>query len=119
MSPPVVRFTSPTDSDATQALEGVQQALLQHPIAAQAAFSWLAAEGRRFAQTPEGAAWKERLASSELLPQLRLVWDSLGMTAFHEGTSEILPTFFVEGIVSAASAENIEALLTQVLARRM
>jgi len=119
MSMPVVRFASSADPDATQTLEAVQQALMRHPIAAQAAFSWLATEGRRFAQTPAGAAWKERLAASDVIPQLRLIWESLGLTAFHESTSEILPTFFVEGLVSAASAENIEALLAQVLARRM
>jgi hypothetical protein len=92
---------------------------LRYPIAAQAAFAALAAEGRRFAQTDEGAAWKERLASSKLVAELRVIWDSLGMTAFVEKPTEALPTFFVDGLVNAASSDDVESLLSQVLKERM
>jgi len=119
MNPPVVRFVDSGEDDTIRSLESIQEALLRHPLAVQAAFAWLAAEGRRFAGTSEGLVWQERLGRSELVAQLRLVWDSLGMTAFSEESSDLLPTFFVEGLVSAASAENIEAMLTRVISRRM
>src|SRR4051812_17811458 len=107
MSTPVIRFSADADADVLRALDGVQQALLRYPIAAQAAFASLAAEGRRFAKTSEGAVWKDRLADSELVAQLKLIWDSLGMTAFVETPTETLPSFFLDNLVSAASSEHI------------
>ena len=34
--------------------------------------------------TPAGAVWKERLAGSDLLERLRMIWDSASLTAFVE-----------------------------------
>jgi hypothetical protein len=119
MSTPYIRFSPDADDHLVRTLEFVQQALFRHPIAAQATFAWLAAEGRRFAKTPEGEAWRERLVGSELIAQLRLIWDSLGMTAFVEKPTETLPSFFIDALVTAASSGDVEALLTRVMKRRM
>lgn len=116
---PFVRFSREADDDLLRALECVQDLLLRHPIAAQAAFAALAAEGRRFATTPEGAEWRERLRGSELLSRLRLVWDSLGMATFVEKPTEALPSFFIDGAVQAASEGDLESLLARVFDRRL
>ena len=101
------------DDDCSRALNALREALMRHPIAIQAAFAALAAEGRTYAKTPEGARAVEMLGGSELVARLRLIWESLGMTAFSEHTDDALPSFFVDGIVRAASAESLEALLSK------
>src|SRR5580693_1180923 len=45
------------DGALGEILRRAQLLLLKHPVAAQAAFAALIAEGRRFAATPEGAEW--------------------------------------------------------------
>ena len=81
------------DKRLSELLLALSDVLLRHPIAVQAAFASLAAEGRRFAETPEGGRCKEDLAASELFDRVRLVWRSLGMHAFVEQPTEILPSF--------------------------
>ena len=109
---PVVRLTEENDALET-VLAAVRGALMRHPLAAQAAFATLAAEGRAYARTPEGNEALQRLARSELVSRLRLIWESLGMTAFSEHGEAALPSFFVDGIVRAASEQGLEALLSK------
>lgn len=46
------------------------------------------AEGHRFAQTPEGARWKETLSRSEWVRRGRLIWQAYGLDALLEGEPE-------------------------------
>src|SRR5580692_407187 len=55
------------DTELSAILRRAQLVLLKHPVAAQAAYAALIAEGRRFAATPEGAEWAAALAGSEEL----------------------------------------------------
>lgn len=110
---PFIRFDEP-DEELARVLEGLRDVLLRHPIAAQAAFAALVAEGRRYATTEEGLAWYERLVESELLDRVRLVWDAAGMTAFVAEPSEALPSVFVEGVVRAAASSGLEPLLSRI-----
>ena len=110
---PVIRFSGAPDSDTARVLSAVRDALMRHPVAAQAAFGALAAEGRRFSKTKEGAEWLELLGKSELAARLRVIWESLGMTAFAEGSADSLPSFFVDGIIKAAADRGLEELLSR------
>jgi hypothetical protein len=96
------------------ALRQLRDVLVRHPIAVQAAFAALAAEGRRFAETPEGSVWRERLRDSELLDRVEVLWRSLGMNAFVERQTEILPSFFLESAMRAAARLGLEPLLSTV-----
>jgi hypothetical protein len=102
----------------SELLLALSDVLLRHPIAVQAAFAALAAEGRRFAATPEGARCKEDLAASELFDRVRLVWRSLGMHAFVEQPTEILPSFFLDGALRAAVQGKLEPLLSSIFDER-
>ena len=113
MTVPVARF-EPED-DLLRTLRALSDVLLRYPIAVQAAFSALAAEGRRFAATPEGQALKTDLAASELFDRVRLLWGSLGMHAFVERPIEVLPSFFLDGAMRAAAVEKLEPILSALL----
>jgi hypothetical protein len=77
--PPAQATGSAMPDEALGLLRRLQVLLLKHPVVTQAAFSALVAEGRRFGATPEGAAWKSSLATSELLQQGRRLWDALSL----------------------------------------
>jgi hypothetical protein len=91
-----------------------QVLLLKHPVAARAAFRAVAAEGRRFAETEEGARWKARLAGSELIRRGRSVWEvaTLGMV---DETTRVLPTQFVDMLSYAAGLADLEPVLARAV----
>ncbi len=92
----------------------MQELLLQHPLSAQAAFSSLLAEGRRFAATPEGAAWRTALAGSDLVRNGRLLWDVLSLNLLEEAPSTVVPSSYLEALFRAASSPDLEGLMRRV-----
>lgn len=89
------------DDDAgVTLLREAQAVLVKYPIAAQAAFAALVREGRRFAATDEGRAWKSRLAGSPLVAQARTLFEGLagGLLDEHGGA---LPSAYVDALIRA------------------
>ncbi|HZI02531.1 MAG TPA: hypothetical protein VEZ71_00825 [Archangium sp.] len=114
--PPVERPEAGTaeEGEQVEVLRRLQGLLLQHPLSAQAAFSALLAEGRRFAATPEGAAWKTALAGSDLVRNGRLLWDVLSLNLLEEESSTVVPSSYLEALFRAAASPDLEALLRRV-----
>jgi hypothetical protein len=92
-------------------LRRAQLLLLKHPVAAQAAFTALIAEGRRFAATPEGAEWAAALADSDVVRQGRRVWDAIAMNMLEEDPGTILPSAYLEALLQAARSSDLEGTL--------
>jgi len=105
---------APGHGELEPLLRALQQQVLQHPTAFRAGFAALAAEGRRFAETPEGAAWQQRLAQSPLLPQARLLLKMLSLSMLDEREPERLPSAYVEGLLRAAAAEHGDSILSRL-----
>jgi hypothetical protein len=95
-------------------LRRLQRLMLKHPVAAQAAFTALVAEGRRFAATPEGAAWKATLAGSELVRNGRQLFGALSLELLEEDSSTVVPSAYLEALFQAARSPELEALLCQL-----
>jgi hypothetical protein len=89
--------------------------LLRHPVAVQAIFSALVAEGRRFAATPEGAAWRDELAASPLLREARRVWEASAFSMLEEDPDVTLPSTYAEVLHQALRAPDVEPLLRRLL----
>lgn len=113
---PHLRLHPPRDGEAPVlgALRALQRVLLAHPVAAQAAFSALAAEGRRFASTSEGEAWRERLEGSALLHHAQLVWRIASLSLLEEDPPDLLPSTYLEGFFLAAASRDPDALLDRL-----
>lgn len=92
-------------------LRRLQLVLLEHPVAAQAAFAALMAEGRRFAATPEGAAWRAALEGSDIVRNGRRLWDAVSMSMLEEDPATIVPSAYLEALLRAAASADLEALL--------
>lgn len=95
-------------------LREVQKILLKHPVAAQAAFTGLVAEGRRFGSTAEGRVWRTRLVSSSLLHQARLVFDLATLGILDEHGGDALPSSYLDALFMAAAGGESDALLNQL-----
>ena len=112
----VPRLTLPAvDDPLASVLRMVSLVILKHPVAAQAAFAALVAEGRRFAQTPEGRWWKAALANSELAERGRALWEASMLHALEDSSDVVLPTAVVDAVVQAVSRTDLESALLRCL----
>jgi hypothetical protein len=89
--------------------------LLKHPIAAQAAYRALVREGRAFAQTDEGRAWRARLERSELIRRGTSLFELGTMSMLDADSDQVLPTQLIDAFARAASRIDLE----EALARRL
>ncbi|HTQ06921.1 MAG TPA: hypothetical protein VMI54_23850 [Polyangiaceae bacterium] len=110
---PVLVFSSEND-ELADVLRAAQRAIMAHPIAAQALFSALVAEGRHFGATAEGAAWRERLAASEWFERAQIVWETVSHTSLDENGRDVLPSNYIDAIVKAATIEKLEPFLSHL-----
>jgi hypothetical protein len=97
-------------------LEAVQRAIFRYPVATKAAFRALVAEGRRYAETTEGAELLTRLQGSPAVERARLLWEVVGVRAFADD-AEALPGFFVDRLAEALRMEPLEPILGRVMGR--
>ncbi len=104
------------DDDTAATLRELQRAVLRHPIAARAAFGSLRAEGRAFAQTPEGARWAAALRHSPAVAQARLAFDATTLGALDDAGGGVLPGAFVDALVQAGASDDLTGLLAGVFA---
>lgn len=96
-------------------LVDAQRAVLGNPVAARGVWDLLVAQGRRYAQTPEGARLRDALVASDAVDQLRRVWEAVSLNAIDgpAGPSGV-PDAWAELLVDAATGARIDE---SVLAR--
>jgi hypothetical protein len=120
MPPPKTDQGAPEfDEDTVRALTGLQRAIFKYPLATQAAFAALVAEGRRYATTPEGAELKRRLEYSEAAGRARMLWEVLSLNTFSEKHDGALPSLLLESLLRAIKTKHIEPLLSKIFERQM
>jgi len=103
------------DGDPVAVLRRLQRVILTHPVAAQAAFGALVAEGRRFAQTAAGAEWQRRLTRSPLLRRARAPWDAATLWMLEDVTPNVLPSAYVDALCSVAQSKDLEEMVDRLL----
>jgi hypothetical protein len=104
----------PDDEEVVAALRALERTIFKYPMAIQAAFSALAAEGRRYAKTEEGAEWRSKLAGAYSMGRARMVWEVLSLSAFTEEHTAALPSVFVENLVRTLRTQRLEPLLSRI-----
>lgn len=93
-------------------LAKLQSIVVQYPIAAQAAFRALVAEGRGYARTPRGSEWASTLADSPLMRRGRMAWDVVTVRAFDDDPDVTIPTVFLDALARTAAVDALEPLLS-------
>jgi len=107
----------PTD-ELDVLLRELRWVILKHPVAARAVYRALVAEGRRYAATEEGAAWRRRLDSSPLIRRGRSVWELATCNMLDEDATRALPTQLIDAFCRAAAMSDLEPELARRLEPR-
>jgi hypothetical protein len=102
------------EREATAALAALRRAIFRYPMAMQAAFSALAAEGRAFARTEEGAEWRRRLSHAKATGRGRMVWETLSLGAFVEHQDGPLPSALIDALARSLRRQHLEPLLAKL-----
>jgi hypothetical protein len=109
------------DAEAEQLIAFARRAhriLLEHPVAAKAAYAALAAQGRAFAATREGGELRARLVRSRRLRRASLVWRSLTMGMLDDQDPGELPATYLDNLLRAIDRSDLEQLLGRLQPRR-
>jgi hypothetical protein len=93
--------------------------LLEHPVAARAAFAALAEQGRVYAATREGAGLRARLVRSHRLRRASLVWRSLTMGMLDDQDPGELPSTYLDNLIRVIDRPDLEQLLGKLQIRRV
>lgn len=97
----------------------IQRAILGHPVAAQALFRALVAEGRRFAASADGHELAERIVDSPLVRRGRLLWDVATLRALDDDAEVDLPSALAEVFVNLTARDALEPLLSRYFELRL
>lgn len=95
-------------------LHRLQLAILRHPVAAQALFRALVAEGRAFARTAAGQRWAAVLADSPLVRRGRMVWDVATLRTLDDDPETLVPSAIVDAFVKVTAVDALEPLLSRL-----
>lgn len=100
--------------DSVRVLRSLQALVLEHPVAAQAAFSALVAEGRAFAASEAGREWRERLTRSTLLHRARIVFEIGTLWMLDDEPLGPLPSAYLDAVFMSASSDEMEPILNRL-----
>lgn len=101
----------------THVLERASRLVLQHPAAAQSLLYAFIAEGRRFAETPEGRRWMDALAASEFVRRGRAFWDATHLKLIEDDPETLHPTAILDAIVQVLGRPDVQDLLMRLQLR--
>ena len=102
----------PDELDAV--LHQLQLVILRHPLAAQALFRGLVAEGRAFARTAEGQRWAAVLADSPLIRRGGMVWDVTTLRTLDDDPETQVPSGILDAFVKVTLVDALEPLLSRL-----
>jgi hypothetical protein len=102
------------EDEVGRLLRALQRLLLKYPVASQALFTALVAEGRLFGATEAGRAWRGRLAASPLIRRGRVVWDETTLRMLEEDPATVIPSAVVDAFVHAAMMDGLEPFLSRL-----
>lgn len=94
-------------------LRRARMAMLQSPAGARAVVGLLVDEGRKYADTEEGAEWQQRLLASQELEPLRDMWEAISLSVYDDLNEDAdIPTAWLDLVSDvAASSSSMEALI--------
>lgn len=97
-----------------EALRAGQHLMMRYPVASRRAIESFCEEGKRFAQTEEGRALKEKLGRSSAMRKARTVWETTTLNLMEEREEALLPSMMLEALFLAGSMKNLEPFLMQL-----
>ena len=112
---PRIRLKREIDAPS-ELLADLRRVILAEPAAAQAIYSSLIAEGRRFAATPEGKLQLEALRSSVLVQRARLALELSAAWMLEEEAATVGPASLLDALFLSAAEPDLELKLDKLFA---
>ena len=112
-----VSAEGPLEKDV-EILRLLQLQVLRHPVAFRSAFVALVAEGRRFAETAEGAVWADWIRGSPLLPDVKLMLKMVSLSMLDENDPEALPSTYLDALFRVITEDETDAVLNRLFGGR-
>lgn len=108
------------DAELRATLAGIHGMLLEHPVAGRSLFEALCAEGRAFADSPEGGELRDRLARSRSLRRAGLIWRTVTAGLLEpappEDPGRRLPSSYLDNVLRALDRTDLERVLGSLVA---
>jgi hypothetical protein len=90
-------------------LIGARRAVLGNPAGARHLHDMLVAEGRRYADTPEGAELRDALINSEAVENLRRVWETISLNVLDgPAAPNTAPTAWADLVADAVIGHGLD-----------
>lgn len=107
---------TPAERTVHELLVGARRAVLGSPAAARGLHNLLVAEGRRYAQSPEGAGLRDALVASESVENLRRLWETVSLNVLDgPAASDAAPTAWAELLADAVIGHGLDdAILSRL-----
>lgn len=99
------------DAEVIRSLRRIELLLLKYPVAAQAAYSALVAEGRAFAATAEGARYDAALRSSRAFERHWWILEKVTARLLIQSEHAVLPTGYIDAVVQGARVADLRLLM--------
>lgn len=100
---------SPRPSAPCTSCSSAQGAVLGNPAAARGLHNLLVAEGRRYAQSPEGARLRDALVASESVENLRRLWETVSLNVLDgPAASDAAPAAWAELLADAVIGHGLD-----------
>jgi hypothetical protein len=97
------------ERSAYELLATARRAVFGHPAAARGLHDLLVAEGRRYAQTPAGAALRDALVASEAVENLRRIWETVSLNVLDgPAPSSAIPDAWAELLADAVIGRGLD-----------
>jgi hypothetical protein len=90
-------------------LAGARRAVFGNPSAARRLYGLLAAEGRRYAETPAGAELRDALVASDAVDHLRRIWDTVSLSVLDgPAPATDVPDAWAEMLADLVTGQTID-----------
>jgi hypothetical protein len=106
-------------TEEADTLRSLQELLMRFPLATQAAFSALVAEGRHYAGTPDGARLLQELTHSKRAHRARVVWEILTLSGITDQKTHAVPSVFLDKMARTLVFERLEPILARLFDRKL
>lgn len=107
---------TPAEHTVHTLLTGARRAVLGNPAAARGLHDLLVAEGKRYAQSPEGARLRDALVASEPVENLRRLWETVSLNVLDGPAGcDSAPTAWAELLADAVVGHGLDdAILSRL-----
>lgn len=103
---------SPEELELRDMLASARVAMLQSPTGARSLVNFLVAEGRRFADTEEGAAWHATIVAAPQTERLRQLWEAVSLNVLDDIDEDAdVPTAWLDVLDDLVRARGVDDLI--------